>query len=48
MVAGSKEQVQEDKTRFDKDIDSILQQNKQAGHKKLRKSKSVAGDDNKK
>lgn len=48
VLGGSKEQVQEEKTRFDKEIDAILQQKQQPhpGERKLRKTKS--NDDNRK
>lgn len=48
MVGSAKEQAQEEKVRFEKDIEAMLVQKKQPqpGNIKLRKTKST--DDNKK
>lgn len=48
VVGSSKEQVQEEKIRFDKDFETIFQhkQKPHAGERKLRKT--MSSDDNKK
>ena len=45
-MGSNKEQTQEEKIRFDKDIESILLQKQQPPGRKLRKS--LSSDDNKK
>ena len=46
VLGSSKEQVQEEKMRFDKEIEAILQHKPNTKERKLRKTKS--SDDNKK